>query len=68
MNLVVINHHASVSEAWLLAQGTNIASGGLKGRVYEVSLADLQNKNDAEAVQEIQAGLRGYPGGNRPCI
>merc|ERR1719278_932475 len=28
--------------------GTKIASGGLKGRVYEVSLADLQNENDAE--------------------
>jgi len=29
-------------------QGTRIASDGLKGRVYEVSLADLQNENDAE--------------------
>jgi len=29
-------------------QGTKIASEGLKGRVYEVSLADLQNENDAE--------------------
>merc|ERR1712117_138760 len=28
--------------------GTRIASDGLKGRVYEVSLADLQNENDAE--------------------
>ena len=25
-------------------QGTRIASDGLKGRVYEVSLADLQNE------------------------
>merc|ERR1711910_20121 len=29
-------------------QGTRIASDGLKGRVFEVSLADLQNENDAE--------------------
>merc|ERR1712050_127666 len=29
-------------------QGTRIASDGLKGRVYEVSLADLQNEDDAE--------------------
>lgn len=29
-------------------QGTKIASDGLKGRVYEVSLADLQNEQDAE--------------------
>jgi len=29
-------------------QGTRIASDGLKGRVYEVSLADLQSENDAE--------------------
>lgn len=29
-------------------QGTKIASEGLKHRVYEVSLADLQNENDAE--------------------
>ncbi|TRY64025.1 hypothetical protein TCAL_14131 [Tigriopus californicus] len=29
-------------------QGTRIASDGLKGRVYEVSLADLQNEHDAE--------------------
>merc|ERR1711899_266629 len=28
--------------------GTRIASDGLKGRVFEVSLADLQNENDAE--------------------
>ena len=26
----------------------SIASDGLKGRVYEVSLADLQNEQDAE--------------------
>merc|ERR1711994_1215237 len=30
------------------SQGTRIASDGLKGRVYEVSLADLQNETDAE--------------------
>eukprot|EP00088_Acartia_fossae_P008918 TRINITY_DN142_c0_g1_i4.p1 TRINITY_DN142_c0_g1~~TRINITY_DN142_c0_g1_i4.p1 ORF type:complete len:269 (-),score=98.52 TRINITY_DN142_c0_g1_i4:137-943(-) len=29
-------------------QGTRIASDGLKGRVYEVSLADLQSEHDAE--------------------
>jgi small subunit ribosomal protein S3Ae len=29
-------------------QGTRIASEGLKARVFEVSLADLQNDNDAE--------------------
>lgn len=29
-------------------QGTRIASEGLKHRVFEVSLADLQNDNDAE--------------------
>lgn len=29
-------------------QGTKIASEGLKGRVFEVSLADLQNDGDAE--------------------
>jgi len=29
-------------------QGTRIASDGLKGRVFEVSLADLQNESDAE--------------------
>lgn len=29
-------------------QGTRIASDGLKHRVYEISLADLQNDNDAE--------------------
>merc|ERR1712098_173721 len=29
-------------------QGTRIASDGLKGRVYEVSLADLQSEKDAE--------------------
>merc|ERR1712228_1066200 len=29
-------------------QGTKIASEGLKGRVFEVSLADLQNESDAE--------------------
>lgn len=29
-------------------QGTRIASDGLKGRVYEVSLADLKNESDAE--------------------
>merc|ERR1712187_849777 len=28
--------------------GTKIASEGLRGRVFEVSLADLQNENDAE--------------------
>ena len=28
--------------------GTKIASEGLKGRVFEVSLADLQNEKDAE--------------------
>merc|ERR1711935_981413 len=28
--------------------GTRIASDGLKGRVYEVSLADLNSENDAE--------------------
>ena len=27
---------------------SSIASDGLKGRVYEVSLADLQNEQDAE--------------------
>merc|ERR1711928_148466 len=29
-------------------QGTRIASEGLKGRVFEVSLADLQSEPDAE--------------------
>lgn len=29
-------------------QGTKIASEGLKGRVFEVSLADLQSDNDGE--------------------
>lgn len=29
-------------------QGTKIASEGLKFRVFEVSLADLQNDNDGE--------------------
>jgi len=29
-------------------QGTKIASEGLKGRVFEVSIADLQSDNDAE--------------------
>merc|ERR1711921_36061 len=29
-------------------QGTRLASDGLKGRAYEVSLADLQNETDAE--------------------
>merc|ERR1711962_931859 len=29
-------------------QGTRIASEGLKGRVFEVSLADLQSETDAE--------------------
>merc|ERR1712072_309719 len=29
-------------------QGTKIASEGLKGRVFEVSLADLQSETDAE--------------------
>merc|ERR1712218_405520 len=29
-------------------QGTRIASDGLKGRIYEVSLADLQPETDAE--------------------
>merc|ERR1712186_233912 len=33
-----------VNRTW----GTRIASDGLKGRVFEVSLADLQNENDAE--------------------
>merc|ERR1711918_331374 len=28
--------------------GTRIASDGLKGRIYEVSLADLQSETDAE--------------------
>merc|ERR1711879_307226 len=43
--------------------GTKIASEGLKGRVFEVSLADLQNENDAERsfrkfkliVEDVQA-------------
>merc|ERR1711972_446127 len=29
-------------------QGTRTAADGLKGRVFEVSLADLQSENDAE--------------------
>ena len=48
-------------------QGTRIASDGLKGRVYEVSLADLQNENDAErsfrkfklVCEEVQVSTKG---------
>ena len=38
----------SININLLRTAGTRIASDGLKGRVYEVSLADLQNENDAE--------------------
>ena len=38
----------SINVNLLRTAGTRIASDGLKGRVYEVSLADLQNENDAE--------------------
>ena len=63
--MVVINNHASVSEAWRLAQGTKIASDGLKGRVYEFPLVNLQNENDAERLfrkfklvcEEVQVGI-----------
>uniref|UniRef100_A0A8C2Z5D7 Ribosomal protein S3A n=1 Tax=Cyclopterus lumpus TaxID=8103 RepID=A0A8C2Z5D7_CYCLU len=52
-------------------QGTRIASDGLKGRVFEVSLADLQNDEVAfrkfklitEDVQDTDyGGLVGLPG------
>lgn len=34
-------------------QGTKIDSKGLKGRVFEVSLADLQADNDAERLLKM---------------
>jgi len=41
-------HHYALWMLFSRTAGTKIASDGLKGRVYEVSLADLQNENDAE--------------------
>lgn len=44
-------------------QGTKIASDGLKGRVIEVSLADLQN-NEADAYRNVKLRIEDVQGRN----
>ncbi|BDA44357.1 g9861 [Coccomyxa elongata] len=44
-------------------QGTKIASDGLKGRVFEVSLADLQS-NEADAFRKIRLRVEDVQGRN----
>lgn len=43
-----IESHVLSTLLIICLQGTKIASEGLKGRVFEVSLADLQADTDAE--------------------
>jgi len=45
-------------------QGTKIASDGLKGRVFEVSLADLNNKDEDQAFRKMRLRVEDVQGKN----
>lgn len=45
-------------------QGTKIASDGLKGRVFEVSLADLQDKDEDQAFRKMRLRAEDVQGRN----
>jgi small subunit ribosomal protein S3Ae len=45
-------------------QGTHIASDALKGRVFELSLADLQNKDEDQAFRKIKLRAEDVQGRN----
>lgn len=45
-------------------QGTKIASDGLKGRIFEVSLADLNNKDEDQAFRKMRLRAEDVQGKN----